>query len=461
MGFDLLLLQDPYPNFNLPLNSPLGSSQFFSNSLNCAIVCYIRNIICNFRMKTDHTVSVNIKLNQVLTVINVYFSPRGDFSEAINQLNLYKVINKNCLLAGDFNARSVVWGYKNTDRRGDILADFLLSNNLHLCNIPGLGPTFHGPRSTVGNPDLTLTSCDLVSFVENWEILSTESLSDHSFISVHLRCDLIFSDFVFKTKYGINKFIYNFRKNYNLLNSFLTNISSIELLDDFASLLINTTNASAFSTLRKRRVLNTPSFKWWNNSLRIQRNQLNAYKRRVVSLTTHGMSVDEIASMHSRYKAVRANYKKSIIDTKNKAWEYFCSTNSNNFGFTFKTAFGKLSSPTNLHQISTGDPASLFHSKVSLLLDSHFPSGSSPIPLVFNDCSPPSCLSPRKLKSSSGSFVGPGRDPSSTLSYRPICLLSTLGKILERIFLIGFSVVFLRIIFSIDLSSALGKPQLH
>ncbi|GFU46183.1 uncharacterized protein TNCV_2155243 [Trichonephila clavipes] len=406
MGFDLLLLQDPYPNFNLPLNSPLGSSQFFSNSLNCAIVCYIRNIICNFRMKTDHTVSVNIKLNQVLTVINVYFSPRGDFSEAINQLNLYKVINKNCLLAGDFNARSVVWGYKNTDRRGDILADFLLSNNLHLCNIPGLGPTFHGPRSTVGNPDLTLTSCDLVSFVENWEILSTESLSDHSFISVHLRCDLIFSDFVFKTKYGINKFIYNFRKNYNLLNSFLTNISSIELLDDFASLLINTTNASAFSTLRKRRVLNTPSFKWWNNSLRIQRNQLNAYKRRVVSLTTHGMSVDEIASMHSRYKAVRANYKKSIIDTKNKAWEYFCSTNSNNFGFTFKTAFGKLSSPTNLHQISTGDPASLFHSKVSLLLDSHFPSGSSPIPLVFNDCSPPSCLSPRKLKSSSGSFVG-------------------------------------------------------
>ncbi|GFX64046.1 uncharacterized protein TNCV_1791671 [Trichonephila clavipes] len=226
-----------------------------------------------------------------------------------------------------------------------------LSNNADFASfsiskpVQRLGPTFHGPRSAVGNPDLTLTSCDLISFVENWEILSTESLSDHSFISVHLRCDLIFSDFVFKTKYGINKFIYNFRKNYNLINSFLTNISSIELLDDFASLLINTTNTSAFSTLRKRRVLNTTSFKWWNNSLRIQRNQLNAYKRRVVSLTTHGISVDEIASMHS-------------------------------------SSFGKLSSPTNLHQMSTGDPASLFHRNVSLLLDCHFPSGSSRIPLV-------------------------------------------------------------------------------
>ncbi|GFU87623.1 hypothetical protein TNCV_2935451 [Trichonephila clavipes] len=59
-------------------------------------------------------------------------------------------------------------------------------------------------------------------------------------------------------------------------------------------------------------------------------------------------------------------------------------------------AFGKLTSPTNLHQISTGDPASLFHSKISLR-DSHFPSGASPIPLVLNDCSHPSCLSPSEV----------------------------------------------------------------
>ncbi|GFW70979.1 hypothetical protein TNCV_190701 [Trichonephila clavipes] len=114
--------------------------------------------------------------------------------------------------------------------------------------------------------------------------------------------------------------------------------------------------------------------------------------------------------------------KKSIIDTKNKAWETFCSTNSNNFGWTFKAAFGKLTSPDNLHQISTRDPASWFHIKISLLLESHFPSGSSPIPLVLNDCSPPSCLSPSE-----------------------------------------FDVVFrkLRVGKAPGLSSALGKPQLH
>ncbi|GFX06975.1 putative 115 kDa protein in type-1 retrotransposable element R1DM [Trichonephila clavipes] len=120
----------------------------------------------------------------------------------------------------------------------------------------------------------------------------------------------------------------------------------------------------------------------------------------------------------------------------------------------------------------------------------YFTSGSSSIPLVFNDCSPPSCLSPsevevvfRKLRGGKAPGIDlldyaiwkalynsfpnllfrffnlciqfnhfpsifkntkikfllkPGRDPSSTLSYRPICLLSTLGKILERIFLNRF-----------------------
>ncbi|GFU46417.1 hypothetical protein TNCV_105931 [Trichonephila clavipes] len=100
-------------------------------------------------------------------------------------------------------------------------------------------------------------------------------------------------------------------------------------------------------------------------------------------------------------------------------------------------AFRKVSSsPTNLHQISTGDPASLFHSKVSLLLDSHFPSGSLLFLLSSMTALPPSCLSPSEVEVVFRKLRG-GKAP-------------------------GFSVGFLRIIFSIDLSSAsLGKPQLH
>ncbi|GFY11243.1 uncharacterized protein TNCV_4472291 [Trichonephila clavipes] len=74
-----------------------------------------------------------------------------------------------------------------------------------------------------------------------------------------------------------------------------------------------------------------------------------------------------------------------------------------------RPAFGKLTSPTNLHQILTVDLASLFHSKISLLLDSHFPSGASPIPLVLNDCSSPSCLSPSEVEVVFRKLRGGGR----------------------------------------------------
>ncbi|GFY03665.1 uncharacterized protein TNCV_3092911 [Trichonephila clavipes] len=99
-------------------------------------------------------------------------------------------------------------------------------------------------------------------------------------------------------------------------------------------------------------------------------------------------------------------------------------------------AFGKLSSPTNLHQISTGDPASLFHSKVSLLLDSHFPSGSPPIPLVFNDCSPPSCLSPSEVEVVFRSFVGvkPRKFIHSYLTNRVIIWTDNTFTIKKQIF---------------------------
>ncbi|GFW74534.1 retrovirus-related Pol polyprotein from type-1 retrotransposable element R1 [Trichonephila clavipes] len=66
-------------------------------------------------------------------------------------------------------------------------------------------------------------------------------------------------------------------------------------------------------------------------------------------------------------------------------------------------------------QLSESYPAQLIFIRFRLailplcsIVDSHFPSGSSPIPLVLNDCSPPSCLSPSEVEVVFGSFRGFG-----------------------------------------------------
>ena len=83
-----------------------------------------------------------------------------------------------CLIVGaDTNAHSVLWGLE-TNRRGEILEDFLASRGLSVENA-GCRPTFvaRGTQSCIdatfslGNPG-----------VENWRVIDEDSLSDHMLI---------------------------------------------------------------------------------------------------------------------------------------------------------------------------------------------------------------------------------------------------------------------------------------
>lgn len=58
-------------------------------------------------------------------------------------LNQIKAISKNCeyKLGGDFNARNNIWGDQITNSRGNLVQEFIQSENLTLINEYGF-PTF-------------------------------------------------------------------------------------------------------------------------------------------------------------------------------------------------------------------------------------------------------------------------------------------------------------------------------
>ncbi|GFT22816.1 reverse transcriptase domain-containing protein [Nephila pilipes] len=176
----------------------------------------------------------------------------------LKELSIYKISNHS-LLTGDFNARSPIWGYDFTDTRGDSLIDFALHHNLNFLNIPELGPIFVA-YSGKGNPDISLISNSIIYLVDRWEVLDLESLSDHRFVSVHLRCDLNNSEFYLEIKYGINKYLKKFKKSYPKFIQTVESIWNSDQLEEFANLLISTVRSSAFISFRIRRVLVTPVF---------------------------------------------------------------------------------------------------------------------------------------------------------------------------------------------------------
>ncbi|GFW31219.1 retrovirus-related Pol polyprotein from transposon TNT 1-94 [Trichonephila clavipes] len=114
------------------------------------------------------------------------------------------------------------------------------NNNLHICNIPKLGPTFEAHSGT-GNPDITLISNNIYYLINKWEVLSQEFLSDHRFIGVRLRDDLpsTVSDFYFKTKFGSQKFLNLFKIHYDKMNNRADSICNVDQLEEFIGVFMH------------------------------------------------------------------------------------------------------------------------------------------------------------------------------------------------------------------------------
>nr|CAI5869975.1 unnamed protein product [Callosobruchus analis] len=84
------------------------------------------------------------------------------------------------LVLGDLDAKSIDWGSPTTNKRGRILCERLAVMDMIVIN-DGLVPTFsrRGSKSFI---DATFTTQALSRKAHNWEVLDSESLSDHRYI---------------------------------------------------------------------------------------------------------------------------------------------------------------------------------------------------------------------------------------------------------------------------------------
>lgn len=78
-----------------------------------------------------------------VNVIGIYTLPswpRDKFEKMLKEIDRYldKVRNKHfTIVAGDFNAKSAVWGSKSTDTRGKILNEWMVERDMFLLNDRG------------------------------------------------------------------------------------------------------------------------------------------------------------------------------------------------------------------------------------------------------------------------------------------------------------------------------------
>lgn len=124
-----------------------------------------------------------------LIIFSCYFSPNAGVAELNNSLEeLGRAMRANrrgrreVIVAGDFNGWSPEWGMDRTNERGTVVSEWIAREDLHILN-DGTAYTF--VRGDTGSIlDLTLGSEGAARRITGWRVLTAEeTLSDHLYIT--------------------------------------------------------------------------------------------------------------------------------------------------------------------------------------------------------------------------------------------------------------------------------------
>ena len=223
--------------------------------------------------------------------------------------------NCDILVASDSNSHSTVWNCPWTNRRGEFVEDFLISNNLQCVNV-GNRPTFRSGAGRTSIIDITFANYSLATSIYDWKVDSDLHISDHYRISYSINNSStsrlnVASDWNFKRgNWNLFRIELN-RKMSSWINARYWNATSIEeKLNDFLNIL----NATLVKTIPRKifkRKYKYPT--WWDTNLTILRSKCRKLAK---NKTPIGREL---------YTSLRREYKKAIISAKREGWIKFTS----------------------------------------------------------------------------------------------------------------------------------------
>ncbi|XP_066260790.1 myosin-2 heavy chain-like [Euwallacea similis] len=142
--------------------------------------------ICNGRIKASKAIEgergfVGVEVKGV-TIYSCYFSPNKkttEFEKYLEELKRkLKQNRKNAIVAGDFNAKNIIWNASKTEERGKIMEEFMAEMDMIVCN-RGDKPTFETTTAS-SIIDITMASNNGKWKVRDWTVGEEENLSDHN-----------------------------------------------------------------------------------------------------------------------------------------------------------------------------------------------------------------------------------------------------------------------------------------
>lgn len=291
----------------------------------------------------------------MLSIYSCYVSPNiphTEFEKYI--LDLATSVSsqkKPCIIGGDFNSKSTLWGSPTTDKRGQALTEWMAASSLVSVN-SNRTPTFVRNDSE-SHIDITLCSDKIANKIKNWKVMLEESLSLHRYISFEIDLSEALASTVTPNRAKgwyvdperLPHFIETFRKMTNTWKECVQGELKPESLTRIITEACDVTFNRKSANLKRQKVY------WWNDQIAEHRRNCNKTRRKLKRLRVRNPALAE--ETRREYAGLRDTLKQSIAKSKQAKWnELIEEVDKDPWGKAYKIVTGKTGCrpPTNLTQ---------------------------------------------------------------------------------------------------------------
>lgn len=354
-----------------------------------------------------------------------YISPNcalQDFETFTNNLgSVLATGDRSFVVTGDFNAKSSCWGSPINDRRGDMLAEMMAGLGVSALN-KGNMPTFVRDNSKTFI-DVTFASQSMVGRVIEWQTLENEPLSHHKHIHFVVK-DKTPPKRLFRDKVRLDKV-----KLKSLLNS-ANYTSQLENPKRFVGTIrrlyqLATTGGGASQA-------RTVPY-WWNEDIERKRAECISDRRTYTRLLSDTRNPNLAAETKAKYKNSKRDLNRLIRQSKREHWRGLCGElNDDIWGQGYRLVMQNLKSTPLTFQLAEQRKIKIINALFPTRQDSLTKENLEEAPMEFSIKE----LNEASAKLKTGKAPGPDGIPAEMVKELvqccPVPLLRSINTILKK-----------------------------
>ena len=288
---------------------------FGGNYPRAAIVAYKCNLLlCSSYSSRDMTTCQTLLDDgKEVYIVSVYCDiTQQSLPAELDKLLLEKP-DANIIIGMDANSHSPMWGCNETNKRGEMMEDFIMDHNLQVCN-RGNKATFvaRGAETII---DVTLCTSNSVNRVINWEVKDPLHFTDHRRVVFYLVMERQ------QTKKGWNLKDTDWEKFRHLMGPKDKNLRSHrfwtpDTVDYELKLFYSDVNDALSKVCKKVRAGRSATNPWWNEELTDLRREARKWEKKAMK-----HKGDEL--IWATYRRARNDFTMATRKAKRLAWKSF------------------------------------------------------------------------------------------------------------------------------------------